>query len=376
MQIAEDIQRLLLEEMDRPWHRVVRRMSTYKLYGFSVAEWTAKKMDGGLIGMRDIAPRPQRTIERWAVDDHGNVIGCTQRHPTLGTEIELPRNKIVYAVDDTLSDSPEGLGLFRHMAKAADEVQHFERLEGWAFEADLRGVPVLRAPYGLLDGMVDAGEIDAADRTRLLASFEDFAESHIRGVKPRSLMLDSATYATEDAVARPSNVPLWDASLLEMASSTMPEMAAALTRKNHELARILGVEHLLLGQDRGTQALSRDKSDNFGLMTNGTLLEVGEVVNKDIIDTLMDLNGWDLKLKPKASPEALQFRDIEQVTGALKDLTAAALQPDDKAVDIVRDLLGLPPAPEPLELDPDASLLGGGPGNKKPNPDEPLEEDE
>jgi len=52
-------------DMERPWHRVVRRAAMYRVYGYSWQEWIAKKRDDGVIGYLDIEPRTQSTITRW-----------------------------------------------------------------------------------------------------------------------------------------------------------------------------------------------------------------------------------------------------------------------------------------------------------------------
>src|SRR3546814_19917463 len=68
------------------------------------------------------------TITQWFRDEGGTVEAVVQRVPGRA-DVTRPRAKIVYAVDDTLSDSPEGLGLFRHLAKTAYRLETFLSLE-------------------------------------------------------------------------------------------------------------------------------------------------------------------------------------------------------------------------------------------------------
>jgi len=109
---------------------------------------------------------------------------------------------------------------------------------------------------------------------------------------------------------------------------------------------------LLLGGDSGgSYALSRDKTQQFGLIVDSCLKELKETYEKDFLKPLWALNGWDEDLMPTFSVEKIQYRDITEVTTALKDLAAAGLAPDDEAINILRGILGLPDAPEVDELD-------------------------
>lgn len=344
VEVADTIQEMM-NDMDTPWVRVVRRAAMYRFYGFSIQEWTAKRRDDGQIGMLDVAPRPQVTIERWDVDVTGRVIGVIQRSEQTQEEIYLPRNKIAYVVDDTLNDSPEGLGLFRHIVESVQRLRRYEELEGFAFETDLRGIPIGRAPLQELEEAVRRNEITEEQRAVLEQGLEDFIKKHIKNPQ-LGIILDSTPYRSLDENASPSTVRKWDMDLLEGdgASQGQESILKAIERVNREIARVLGVEQLLLGEgDRGSFALSRDKSNNFALVVDSTLQELTAVFDRDYVGPLMRLNGWDESLRPTLKTEAIQYRDIEQITTAIKDLALAgvAIHPEDEAVKEIFDLLGL-----------------------------------
>lgn len=358
--MAELLAKMVMEDPETPWHRIVRRAAMYRFYGFSVQEWTAKKNEEGAWTLADINVRPQKTIERWDTDPKGKVLGIVQRGVQDGVEYYLPRNKVLYVVDDTLSDSPEGLGLFRQLVRPSKALERYEQLEGIGFETDLRGVPVGRGPFTELAKMVEKGIITAADRQRIEGPMRDFIKNHIRGPKS-GMLLDSAPYTTQDEKLQPTAQAQWSLELLKAGSTSLPELAAAISRKNREMARILGVEQLLLGEDSaGSFALSKDKTQAFFLLVDGTLMELSGAVGDDIVSRLFELNGWDKKLKPKVAVEALRFQDIELVTAALRDMAAAGaiLDPRDPAVGEVRDLMGLSRTPQTLidEMEEDMAI--------------------
>lgn len=341
----------MLQNMETPWHRVIRRAGMYRFYGFSIQEWTAfRRPEDGIIALRDIAPRPQRTILRWGIDSGGKVTGCYQTDPNFGKEIFLPRNRILYILDDSLNDSPEGLGIFRHLVKTAERLTRYEQLEGYGFESDLRGVPIAKAPLAELNRKLLRNEITPEQMSAYLAPIKKFLASHIK--TPRlGMLIDSAPYSSQDDAATPSLAPQWVIELLKGSPTSLEQNNAAIERINLEMARLMGVEHLLIGGDgKGSMALSQDKSHNFALIVESSQKEISSTICKDIRDPIWALNGWDDDTRPKIKPEPIRFRDPEQITGAILDLARSGdlLEPDDPVINTIRDMLGLPPKPAEL----------------------------
>ena len=354
-ELVEDI----MGSMTTPWHRVVRRAAMYCMWGFSIQEWTAKKRDDGVIGFLDIEPRAQITITKWDVDVTGTVLGVVQTNPQNQEEVYIPRTKCIYLVDDTLNDSPEGLGLFRHVIKAARKLQRYELLEAWGFETDLRGIPIARGPFTQLEQLVTSGQLTTAQANALKQPMLDFIKSHTK-TPEMGMLLDSMPYVTTDERATPSSIRQWDVELLTGDPGNLQEVASAIERLNREIARVLGVEHMLLGSDsRGSHALSQDKSQQFALIVDSCLKEMKETFEKDFLDPLWSLNGWDPALKPSFKIEKIQYREVEQVTNALEQIARAGapLAPNDPAVNEIRTLLGLSEAPELDESD--LALMNG-----------------
>lgn len=366
-ELVEDI----FFDMKTPWHRVTRRAAMYRYYGFSVQEWTAKRRDDGTIGFLDIAPRSQITVERWDLDATSEVLGIIQRDPQDQREIYLPRAKLLYMIDDSLNDSPEGLGLFRHVVEPERALRRYEQLEGYGFETDLRGVPVGRGPFEELRRMESSGELTREQRIAIEKPLREFVEGHVKN-PALGLILDSLTYESTDDANTPSNVRQWDVELLQAGATSQDPVARAIERKQREIARVLGTEHLLLGSDgKGSLALAREKTQQFALVVDSALTEIAETVDNDLVRRLFELNGWNLDLMPTSKPEAVQYRDVEQITGALTDLARAGvmMEPNDPAVPEVYDIIGLTAPPERDTLDDAAdAALGGAPTD----PDEPA----
>jgi len=340
--LAEKFEKIIFN-MNTPWSRVVRRAAMFKFYGFNIQEWTAKKQDDGIIGYLDVEPRSNATIERWDTNDRGDVVGVVQRSPQNQKEIYLPREKVVYMVDDSLSDSPEGLGIFRHIAALAKRLLRYEQLEGFGFESDLRGTPVGKAPLVRLAQMKQRGEISAEDFEKIVSPLRSFVSNHIK-TPNLGILLDSSPYTSQDSSQRPSSQESWSVELLKGSPGTQQDMNIAINRINHEIARLIGTQHLLLGADgKGTQALSRDISGNFFLIIESALRELSETFEKDLVNPIWEMNSWPEDKKPSLRTSTVQIPDVEQISNVLRNMSqaGAVLAPDDPAINEVRELLGL-----------------------------------
>jgi hypothetical protein len=206
--------------------------------------------------------------------------------------------------------------------------------------------------------MVKDGTIDKAAAEAAKKPIRDFIQNHIRNRKT-GLLLDSATFKTQDEAATPSQALKWGLEVVTGGTTSQEAVASAIQRINQEMARILGVEHLLLGSDgTGSLALSETKAQGFYLVVNSTNEDLGEVMEKDWLKPIWDLNGWDPALMPALRPETIMDQDIDKVMAAIRDIAVAGapIQHGDKAVDELFGMLGLTP-PDRLE-NPPLGLVG------------------
>lgn len=371
-----------LFSMTTSFASVVRKLAGFRLQGFAILEWTAERKPDGHLGFKDIEHRPQRTITKWNRDEGGTVESVVQRVPGR-QDVTLPRSKIVYAVDDTMTDSPEGSGLFRQLAKTATRLELFLELEETGYTTDLRGIPVARAPLGeLRKEVIDAGPPESRERQQaearrvgLLAPLQDWLRKHVRNIAS-GMMLPSDTYSGTgvDKSTVPSSVPKWSLELLTGDSTSFADMAAAVNRMNQELARVLGAEHLLLGADgTGSLALARSKVGTFYLTVTSTLLDLCEILDSDVLTPWSELNGVPEELRPQMGVNEISDRDIDQVLKSLKDLatSGAPLEPNDPAVGEIYDLLGLTRPPEREDPELDLALTPGRTPPPAPDPQDP-----
>jgi hypothetical protein len=341
---AAEFMQSVIEGMDVSWTRVVRRSVMYKFHGFMVQEWIAERRPDGLIGLRSIEPRPQKTITKWDVDDSGQIKGVVQTDPQTGKEIYLPRGKLLYLVDDSISDRPDGMGWFHHLYEPAEHFKSLLDLEKIGFERDLRGIPIGRAPFSEINKMVRDGKMTQQQADAMINDLRDFVAIQ-RKSNETGMVFDSMPYESISETGKSiTSVMKWGVDLLSGEPQSVEEMGAAIKRLQFEMAVIMGTENLMTGRDgEGSRALSEDKSRNLYLTANSILWDIAEAVERDIRDVIWKLNGLPDELKPKANVEDVSFKDAQQIATVLNDMASAGaiLAPDDPAIDDLRALLGI-----------------------------------
>lgn len=347
--VAEFVEKVLFEDLGTSWSRIVRRSGNFRFHGFAIQEWIATRREDGMIGLEDLESRPQHTIEQWDVDPKGKVLGVGQRSPQTGELLYIPRKKFLYLVDDTLSDSPEGFGLFRQLIEPAEMIKQYLALESMGYERDLRGIPIGKAPLSEINDLLKKGTITKDQHTKMLSGMRSFLRMEAKA-KNTSMLIDSASYigTTADGTTV-SSTDKWGVELLNANGTSHEELGKAIDRLTHDIARIIGAENLLLGgEGGGNRALGEDKSRNLYLAVNGVVQDIAEGAQRDLVSVICTMNGIPDQLRPKAKVEDVAFKDAASVAATLRDMATAGavLSPDDPAIDDVRDLLGISRQPE------------------------------
>lgn len=342
----------VLEEYPLNWTDAVRGASLFKFYGANVQEVTYRKAEDGAILLASIEQRPMRSIDRFEIDENGTIQGFWQMDQSMVSRFFIPRWKTVYLADNSISDSPQGLGLLRHCVEPADRLKNFLELETQGYERDLRGIPLGRAPLQAINNAVESGEITNEQAQQALQSLQNIV-TMARKSGSTGAILDSSVYTGTGSSGdgkQVSSVPQWGLEILNGSSSSgLKEMAEAIKRLNYEMARVFSAEGLLLGSaSTGSQALANDKSSTLHDQVNSMLRQIADSYTKDIIGTLWKLNGRDEKTMPRFLVEEVSARDAVQTATAIKDMVAGGAQflPTDPIWNEIRQDMGYTTQPE------------------------------
>lgn len=334
-------------DMTRPWSAVVRKAALYRFYGFSMHEWVVRRRADGLLVYADIAHRPQYTIQWWDKPTEMSPLMGVVQQTRQGQRYYIPRSRLFYCVDDTLTDSPDGIGMLRHVIAHTKRLERYEMLEGIGFETDLRGIPYGRAPIAKLKAYaLSTGKGDAWVEAQLEA-MTSFGSNHVK-TADLSLVIDSTPYF--DKEGHPSAVPQWAMELLKGDGAPLAEVDKAISRVNLEIARVIGAEFMMMGATSGgSHAMHEDKTSQFGNLIQSTLGEVAAYARNDLARPLVGMNGLDSDLcTPTLLPGAVSTEAVASVTKSLLDLAQAGapLMPGDPAIDQIRARLHLAAQPK------------------------------
>jgi len=344
---------LLEAQISKPWRAVVRKQLMKKFRGFALHEMLVRRRGDGKVVCGDLQDRPQATIWRWNKPDEQSAwIGVEQLTRTGATPY-IPRERLFYSVEDTLTSSPDGVGLLRQLAEPVRILELYQQWEGIGFQTDLRGMPSARAPLSKLAQQAEsAGAKTPTEITNYILSQTKFLVDFLAGHNKRpdqGLLLDSITYTSKDQAQSPSAVAEWAFDLVRGAVSGMPEVGTAIGRITRDIARVMQAEWLLLGGEDsgGAYSMHEDKTAMFGLVVNAALEDIADDGTRDCAARIVGLNGLDVETcTPKLVPEPIATAAVESACRSLLLMYQAALNPADPAINVLRGRLSLPRAPE------------------------------
>lgn len=355
----------MMHDMSSPWSAVTVDSALSPFIGYAMQSTQGKLRPDGLLGLENLWTIPQNTVDQWLLDPAGLITGIVQKSPADGyVEHVIPRNRVAYFKHKFISDAPEGTGLLRFCAKTATMIEEYLDLELAGFQNDLRGTPVMYVPEAELKARVGktlsggTTKVTQSDVDAALAGARDLAAGKLRK-NGQGLTVDSEVYV--DTHKNPTAVRKWEVQLLQGSGGASEVAGLAIDRLTRSLARILGVEHMLLGGDgSGSLALGREKILMFKLLVDATLSNMAWVYRHDVVKAfIFARNGWDPRLVPLLQPRAVQLKDVMLALQVVEGLARAGFtaRPGDKAPDVIREMVDLPPMPEE---DPDADLLEPG----------------
>ena len=313
------------------WSKHLAQSLSYLRYGHSLFE-TVYRVEGGMVHLDRLSPRPQSSIAQWHVGRDGDLLGVEQWPAGLfvgrGFTVQvagpgagiIPGDRLVCYSRDPEPGMWTGESVLRPAYKhwiAKDELM---KIEIAAARRHGIGVPVAWTPP----------ELD--DNEAAISQYQQTASAY-RGGSSAGMGLPSEA---KFSIMSPNGTPM--------------DPRRAIEYHDHQMA-IASLAHFLnLDGKGGSYALASVQADTFIQSVSVVADTIRDTVQASVIEPLVDWN-WGVD---EPCPR-LVFDEI----GSRQDATAAALQmlvnaglltPDRRLEAFVREASGLP-TPDPETAD-------------------------
>jgi hypothetical protein len=340
-----DFLKSVIEDMDHSLDDHISEALSYLTYGFSWFEVVYKvrggdtrspkknsKYEDGRIGVKKIAIRAPWTVEEFEVDQNtGEILGMYQEAAWGKRPAMIPVEKSLYYRTTSLNNDPSGRSVLRNAYVSYTYLNKIQGYEAIAIERELHGVPVGRMPAEYLSA--DA----TADQAALRGQFERILRD-LKNNEQGYALLPSDLYV--DADGKPTNQRLMDVELITANGSRSIDIDPVVKRYQHDIARSLMAEFLMLGSGSGSYALSKTKTDLFLRSLESYINTIVDVLNKQLVERLWQLNGLDWATMPKLVAGDVAPHDLREIASFLRNINGAGIELQDQT-EVVTDLMSI-----------------------------------
>lgn len=335
----------VLDDMDHSLDDHISEALSYLTYGFSWFEVVYKRRAGdtvspkknskyedGRIGIKKIAIRAPWTVEQFEVDPNtGEILGMYQEAAWGKRPAMIPVEKSVYYRTTSLNNDPSGRSVLRNAYVSYTYLNKIQSYEAIAIERELHGVPIGRMPAEYLSA--DA----TTDQANLRGQFDRILRD-LKNNEQGYALLPSDLYV--DADGKPTNQRLMDVELITANGSRSIDIDPVVKRYQHDIARSLMAEFLMLGSGSGSYALSKTKTDLFLRSLESYINTIVDVLNKQLVERLWQLNGLDWSTMPKLVAGDVAPHDLREIAAFLRNINNAGIELQDQT-EVVEDLMAI-----------------------------------
>jgi hypothetical protein len=297
---------------------------------------TRSNYEDGLIGIRKLADRSQETLDRWEMKpDSGGLIGMWQQPPLGGVRRFIPIDKALLFRPHPFKGSPEGRSILRASYRSWYFLKNLQEIEAIAIERELNGLPVVYIPNAVLNG-------DSTEQKAATAAYKKMVRD-IKFNEQGGVVLPSDLY--QDSDGKLSSQRMVELELLSAGGSRAIDVGKTIIRYQQDIARTILADFIMLGSgDKGSFALSKDKSQMFTRALTGWLGSIASTINRHLVPKLWAVNNFDKAIMPHLTPGKIEPVDLEALSIFIERLSrsGAPLFPDDGLENKLRELGGLP----------------------------------
>lgn len=316
--------------------------------------------DDGTVGVHRLALRGQDTVLKWFFDRNGVTTGMTQQ-PWIGPLIDIPIQKLLLFRPSFFKGNPEGYSILRTAYRSYFFKKRLEEQQAICYER-MSGVPVLYVPSALIEAAGGTGA-DAAKANATLEQYKNIVRN-MRLDEQMGGLFPSNPFMNRDGSL--SGVEMFRFGFAAPPSRVGPDFEGAIERNKLEILSSVLADFIMLGHStRGTQGLGDAKIDLFNTAVSGWLESMAEEMNRRLLPTLWDVNGWDHDIMPRFEPDMPGRVDLDGLSNFILRVSGAGFSFNDPSTtEYLRDAAGIPQPPEDEEQLPVDDTLANDTGEE------------
>lgn len=312
------LEKALFEDINRSFTKLIGEVLTFVDYGYSLFDITHQVKTDKELGtyntLKSISYRSQRTIERWNVDQEGNLKTVTQiSYGDTGVSTELDARFLLHFAPDQEGDNYEGVSILRPMYGNWLRKNKFLQLMAAGIEKYAISTPTLYTPDNA------SGSAEFASAKKALECYTSNQANYLIMPKSYELKFNNVTFDSD-------------------------KIRSTIDKENQEMVNSILASFLLLGQSgAGSLALSNSLSDFFSQTVTYLADHIIEQFERRIFIPLLQMNFGTNKLLVEFRCDGLEEKANKQWADTLQVLmSSGAVTKDSEIEDFVRNKFKLP----------------------------------
>lgn len=332
-----------MDDMETSWYDFIREAMSFVKFGFSVHEKVFRyrttdrgsKYNDMKVGIKKLPIRAQASITKWPNlerDTDGVIEQTVTRTEDMATKrstIAIPYSKCLHFRVDPYKGNPEGTSPLVGCYQSWKMLTKLLDTELVAIGKNLNGVPDIKLPAQYMSE-------DASDAEK--AVYENY-----------KLIGNNVSNGSQAFILTPSDRDdngnrLFEFGVVESTASNIGAVGPVIQRYTNEILQCLFADVLQMGSVKGGNYNVVDsKATLLELAVEARLREVCEVINRNLIPELWELNGWDKTKTPKLCFGELSRPDLATWAKAMQQAAAVKIVPITAAnLNYTSEMLGLP----------------------------------
>lgn len=298
------------------WQRHLKACLNHLDFGFAFFEQVYEYRDG-LLWLRKLAERPQRTITGVSVARDGGLESISQG------DVKIKVDRLVAYVNELEDGNWTGISLLRPSYKYWLLKDRMLRVQAITVERNGMGMPVYTAPPRNVD---DDPDLQRANQR------EDVAE----GLK----IVKAARAGEYSGVALPNGATFDFKGVM----GALPDASKPIRYYDEQMASSALAHFLNLGKQTGSWALGTTFADFFALSLQTVALYVADVATQHVVEDLVDLNYGENEPAPRIVFDEIGSQSPPTAEALQSLVQTKVIRPDDTLEDFMRRRYGLPAA--------------------------------